>query len=128
MRDANLKLKWVNAHRPSKVVKVKTLFSKEMNLFILRSPRHSHAVHQFNRRRWGSMLLFYFRAKLVPCTCRVQCNFLPSSHDVCVFSAEISFLYYPSMSPAPPWALFCHCLLMPLYKLGRRVSLALLLS
>lgn len=71
MRDANLKLKWVNTHRPSKVGKVETLLSKEMNLFILRSPGHSYVVHQFNRRWWGSVLLFYFRAKLVPCAGRV---------------------------------------------------------
>lgn len=59
MRDANLKLKWVNAQRPGKVVKIKTLFSKEMNIFILRSPKHSHIVHQFNRKWWGSKLLFH---------------------------------------------------------------------
>lgn len=106
MRDANLKLKWVNVHRPGKVVKIKTLFSKEMNIFILRSPRHSHVAHQFNRRWCGSMLLFSCGVKLVPCTYRVYCNFLPSSHDVCMFFAELSLLYYPSMPPAPPWACF----------------------
>lgn len=114
MRDANLKLKWVSARRPSKVEKVKTFFSKEMNLFIVRSSGHSHVVHQFNRRQWGSDCSFISEPSLFPLC--VECNVIPFLHPtayVCPLHRIHSYITcpypFPTSGPVLPLPFDINC-------------------